>query len=108
METALGIMGDGMMLGFKEIDFSNIPTFHKGLHEALQPVFRIMEEEFPKHKIIISHGSAEIIQEHTEGAIFSDKALEGLTNINTKKFLKDLYEAALPVVEEMIKDVKKE
>ena len=43
-----------------------------------------------------------------EGAIFYDKALEELTKINTKKFLKDLYEAALPVVEEMIKDVKKE
>lgn len=108
MQTALGIMGEGMMLNFDLEACTEIPSFHAELHKTLQPVFKIMAEEFPGHKLVVKHDSAEIIAETVDGMIFSEKALEDLRSNGMAELIETLFKATLPVMEERLKGIKKE
>lgn len=108
MQTALGIIGEGMMLGPDSVQTMKNRSMHLGLHEALQPVFKIMSEEFPGHKLVVKHDSAEIITETVDGMIFSEKALEDLRSDGMAELIEALFKATLPVMEERLKDIKKE
>ena len=108
MNCALGIMKEDMLLGFGPGQNVENPSIHLGLHEALQPVFKIMAEEFPKHKLIVKHDSAEIIAESVDGMIFSEKALEDIRKDGIAELMEALFLATLPVMEERLKDIKKE
>ena len=104
MESALGVMELGMGLCLP----GEIPVFHQGLHDAMQPVFQILEEEFPRHKLVVTHDTAELIREDTEGLILSERARAMMNDVDMRKFIDELLQAALPVVEQQIKEMKKE
>lgn len=105
---ALGIAGDAPLLGIAGLNLDDIPVIHPELHKRLQPVFEIMEQDFPGFRMIVESGSAKITKEEIHGVIFYEKRLEEFKSEIMQNMITALYSAAEPIIQDFINDIKKE
>ena len=105
---ALGIMDGYTIAGLGGINIDAIPVFHQELHNLLQPVFEIMEKEFPGCQLILEHGSGKITREETHGIIFYDKKIEEFKSESIQNVMNALLCATQPIIQDFINDIKKE
>lgn len=105
---ALGIIDGDTITGLGGISIDSTLVFHQELHNLLQPVFEIMEKDFPGYQLILENGSGKIVREETHGIIFHDKKIEEFKSESIQNVLNALLCATQPIIQDFINDIKKE